>query len=450
MEDRDKESGKKKVVFRAGISPVDANKKIGPLRTHLYNYAFAKNEAERGNDSTIIFRVDDTNKDRSVKNNTNEIARFFSDTLGLEFDVTPENALEKIGYSVVQSERNEIYLKYLEELFDKHVAFVDKQSGLVLFDIKEFIDQYSDTLEVDDLLKGKILMKLEENLRRGTQYFPLVRSDRSVLYHLASVIDDAEFGVTHVVRGQDKTSVAEFQEMVRVAFGFQPKKYLHTPLMLDQDGKLLGGAVKFEDFIQKGIVPQALISYMISSGYGDPNTIYPSLDAFVKAFDYKKIHKQNGKFDEGKLESINQRLVREISSEQFFDSIRLYLITIEDDTLAKRFDNDEELRNLLLLFRKDPEESCEIIKSILNPVYTEITDELRKTGRVLIEEMKIHPLIFPSFENTRFNKKIFYDALRWLLVGKTSFPDIEKVFHYLLTQNLIEDRLRMVEQLISS
>jgi hypothetical protein len=99
LADADKNKGEK-LVFRAGMSPVESNKKIGPVRSHLYNYAFAKSEAAKGKDSKIIFRVDDTNRERHTKEKAAEIYKFFTETLGLQFDITPENAHEKMGQSV--------------------------------------------------------------------------------------------------------------------------------------------------------------------------------------------------------------------------------------------------------------------------------------------------------------------------------------------------------------
>ncbi|MDP2762930.1 MAG: glutamate--tRNA ligase family protein, partial [Enterobacteriaceae bacterium] len=306
-------SAKKKIfIFRAGMSPTESNKKIGPIRAHLYNYGFAKCEVAKGNDSKIIYRVDDTDKEKHTKEKSVEIYNFFSEILGFEFDITPDNSQEKIGKSVIQSERQDVYSRYIEELYDNGVVFTEKESGLVLFDIKKFIKEYSDIIEIDDLLRGKITMRLEENIKRGTNYFPILRSDKSALYHLASVIDDADFGVTHIVRGQDKLSIAEYQEMIRIVLGLEPKKYLHTPMLFDKEGKIPKGAVKFDDFLKMGITPQALISYMVSSGYGDPDVIYPSIDDFIKNFDYHKIHKNNGKFDLEKLKNINEKIIRKI------------------------------------------------------------------------------------------------------------------------------------------
>jgi|SRR3989338_7945155 len=450
QEDNPKQEEKEKLVFRAGMSPTESNKKIGPIRSHLYNYAFAKGEAEKGKDSKIIFRVDDTDKEKHTKEKAEDIFRFFTDTLGFRFDITPHNAEKEIGQSVFQSERQEIYRGYLEELFDKHVAFIDKESGLVLFDIKKFIDQYEDTLEIDDLLKGKIKFKLEENLRRGQKFFPLMRSDKSALYHLASVVDDKTFGVTHVVRGQDKLSIAEFQEMVRVSLDLEPKKYLHTPMLLDAEGKMLKGAVKFDDFIKQGIVPHALISYMISSGYGNPEEMYPSLEKFIGDFDYNKIHKNSGKFDVSKLENINDKLIRKISPEVYFDSILLYLAKVGEEQILEKLKIDQELKNILISFRRDPKESLDVIKSILEPQYETIRENTRGAIQKLLLEIGQGGDNFPSAEMLELSQKALYEATRWILVGKYTFPNITQVFEYLKTNELLNHRVILAKKIFDA
>jgi glutamyl-tRNA synthetase len=442
------EDDNKKLVFRVGMSPTESNKKIGPIRSHLYNYAFAKGEAAKGKDSTVIFRVDDTDKEKHTKEKAKEIYLFFTETLGFEFDVTPDNSQEKIGQSVFQSERQDVYSKYLDELFDKQVAFLDKESGLVLFDIKKFIEQYSDSLEIEDLLRGKIKLKLEENLRRGQLFFPLVRSDKSVLYHLSSVIDDATFGVTHVVRGQDKLPVTDFQEMVRVSLGLEPKKYLHTPMLLGQGGELLKGVVKFDDFIRKGIVPHALISYMISSGYGNPEAIYSSLDEFIKDFDYKKIHKNNGQFDSNKLDDINKKIIRKVSPEVYFSSILLYLSKNGEDQFSE-FLKDQELKSILISLRRNPEESYEMLKTIFNPQYEKIDTEMSDVVKILLEALDKSTDSIPTPESLGLEKKELFNGLRWILVGRSIFPNIDQIFNYLSHKGFLRSRIKLTKQSLS-
>jgi glutamyl/glutaminyl-tRNA synthetase len=447
VEGKSKQEEKERLVFRVGMSPTESNKKIGPIRSHLYNYAFAKSEAEKGKDSKIIFRVDDTDKEKHTKERAEEIFKFFTDTLGFCFDITPHNAEKEIGQSIFQSERQEIYRRYLEELFDKHVAFIDKGSGLVLFDIKKFINQYDDALEIDDLLKGKVKFKLEENLRRGQNFFALMRSDRSALYHLTSVVDDKTFGVTHVVRGQDKLSIAEFQEMVRVSLDLEPKKYLHTPILLDTEGKMLNGIVKFNDFIKQGIVPHALISYVISSGYGNPEEMYFSLEKFIGDFDYSKIHKNSGKFDVKKLENINDKLIRKVSPEVYFDSILLYLTEVGEEQILEKIKIDKEFKNILVAFKRNPKESLNLIKSILEPQYEVIKEDTRGAIQKILWEIESGNESFPSAEVLELDQKTVYDAVRWILVGKYTFPNIIQVFEYIKNSGSLRQRASLAKNI---
>lgn len=439
-------SGLEKMVFRAGVSPVDSNKKIGPIRTHMYAYAFARSESRRGKDASIIFRVDDTDKSKHNKEKAFEIYQFFSKTLGFDFDVTPENSHERIGQSVFQSERQDIYAEYLEELYEKGVAFVDTDSGLVLFDIQKFIEQYSEFIEIEDIQRGDISFALSENIKNGRRFFPLMRSDKSALYHLASVVDDATFGVTHVVRGQDKLSIAEFQEMVRIVLGLQPKKYLHTPLLLNEKGGLLSGAVKFDDFIRKGILPQAIISYMISSGYGDPEAIHPSVEGFVRDFDFNEIHRNNAKFDEKRLQFVNKKIIREITPEIFSLSLDIYLQKMQEDALLEIFQNDNSLRKLLSDFRRNPEESVGLLRALVNPHFEQISSEEKEVVHRVILAYRNNDGYFPKESETGIDRRVLLQAMRWILTGKKIFPDIENVFGYFQEKGMLESRIRSAEQ----
>lgn len=85
---------KKKLIFRVGMSPTESNKKVGPIRAHLYNYGFAKSEAAKGHDSKIIYRVDDTDKEKHTREKSIELYKFFSEVLGFEFDITPDNSTD--------------------------------------------------------------------------------------------------------------------------------------------------------------------------------------------------------------------------------------------------------------------------------------------------------------------------------------------------------------------
>lgn len=435
-----KSPDRERMVIRAGVSPVESNKKIGPIRSHLYAYAFAKAEARRGKDAKIIFRIDDTDGEKHTKEAGRKIYSFFSEVLGMDFDVTPHNAQEKLGQSVFQSERSDFYQKALEELFDKKVAFVDEKSGLTLFDVEKFAEQYGDILQIEDLKIGEIKRSIETLIRGGTKFFPIFRSDKSALYHLASVVDDGEFGVTHVIRGQDKMSIVDFQEMVRMALDLQPKKYLHTPLLLDESGKMLGGKVKFEDFLRQGFSPHAIISYMISSGYGDAAAIYPSLDAFIDKFDYKKIHKSNGKFDLARLVDVNKRLAKETSEEIFCISFEIFLKLNEEKEMMERFEADPALRKAAFSLKKDFRETRDWLGRLIHPRYESLNARdceivERVIGALLKEGQISHAEEFGA------SKKEVLNAMRWVIYGVKEMGGIEVAFAYMQERGLVPGRL---------
>jgi glutamyl/glutaminyl-tRNA synthetase len=430
-----------RLVFRVGMSPTEANKTIGAIRTHLYNYAFAKSESAKGKDSIIIFRIDGTNIGEEGKQKALELFDFYSKVLGFQFDITPYNSYQKLGQSVFQSERKTIYLKYLEKLYDSGIAFKDRNSGIALFDLKSFTEQYTDIIEIEDLLFGKIKFDLKKRRERGSQFFALMRPNETALYPLASVVDDAEFGVTHVVRGRDKISGTELQEAIRIALGFRPKKYLHVPLLLDSEGKRLKGAVTFEDFIKKGIVPKALLSYLISSGYGNPNAIYYSLDDFIQNFDYKKIHKHNEKFDIYILLDLNKRIIREMTPKDYLDSFFLYLEKIQERELREKLEIDSKLCQILVTFRRPPVETLEIVKNILDPSYEVPSQHLYNILEEIFqgfEEKK--EIIFPDLKGKE--KRRFFDAVRWILLGRETFPDGEEIYNYLKEKKLLDSRMK--------
>src|SRR3989344_3295205 len=159
-------------------------------------------------------------------------------------------------------------------------------------------------------------------------------------------------------------------------------------MLLEVEGKKLKDVVMFDDFIKYGIVPHALISYMVSSGYGNPDTIYPSLDELIKNFDYKKIHKNNGKFDQEKLDDINKKLIRKVSPEVYLNSLLLYLVKNNEDQLTEQLKDDGDLGKLLVSLRRNPAESLYILKSIFNPQYENINTEMRNVIKKLLIELE--------------------------------------------------------------
>ena len=427
-------------IFRLGVSPVKANFRIGPLRSHLYNYSFAQHERTQNEDSKIFFRVDDSNQEKGDIKLSRQLFSFFSESLGMVFD-KPNDQDDDLIY---QSERQALYKAYLEKLFDKGLAFVDKESGLTLFDIEKYIGSNDELAILDDVVRGELSFNLRKLLGKQ-KYFPLLRSNGTALYHLASVVDDAELGVTHVVRGSDKFPIAHYQEMVRVALDLQPKKFLHTPLMLGDDGKLLKGDVMYDSFLKKGILPQALVSYMISSGYGDPDVVYDSLSDFIDNFDYKKVRQVDGKFNQKKLESINRKIFSGISEDDYYISLKLYL--------AKFFPEREVNDSYFAVIQKIKipfEKIGQFLDVLENPKYSSyglLSNEVKSAVSHLVS--KIEAKEFNINDSYFSADRSHLRALRFFIFGDFEVSGgLKEVFDLISSQGLISGRILKIKELL--
>ncbi len=427
-------------VFRLGVSPVKANFRIGPLRSHLYNYSFAQHERNQNVGSKIFFRVDDSNQEKGDTRLSRQLFSFFGESFGMVFD-KPDN---QDDYLVYQSERQALYKSYLEGLFDKGFAFIDKESGLTLFDVEKYLESNDELMFLDDVVRGQVVLNLRKLLGKQ-KYFPLVRSNGVALYHLASVVDDAELGVTHVVRGSDKFPIAHYQEMVRIALGLEPKKFMHTPLMLGDEGKLLKGDVMYNSFLQRGFLPQALVSYMISSGYGDPDVVYDSISDFIDNFDYKKVRQVDGKFSQKKLESINRRIFSGISEDDYYISLKLYMAKF----LQEKEVNDDYVSVLQKL--KIPFEKVEqFLNNVEDPKYSAyelMPEDVRSVLRHLVSVME-----GDNFDINEFyfsTDRLYLRALRFFVFGDHEVSGgIREVFDLISTRGLISDRILKLKKLL--
>ncbi|MCX6738841.1 MAG: glutamate--tRNA ligase family protein [Candidatus Parcubacteria bacterium] len=426
---------------------MNANFRIGPVRTHLYNYIYAGNEKLKNKNSKIYFRVDDSNKEKGNREMALQLFSFFSDSLGMRFDISESSDTQII----FQSERAELYNEYLTKLFDLGVVFIDKESGLTLFDIEKYIENNGETVKFEDVVRGEIIFELKKLLERQ-KYFPVVRSDGSVLYHLASVADDHSLGITHIVRGIDKLSVAQYQEMIRVVLGLEPKVFMHTPLVLNTDGGLLKGDVLYDSFIKKGILPQSLMSYMVSSGYGDPDAIYGSIDEIIEKFDYKKIRQNNGKFDLKKLLNINKKIFSGINNEDYEISVRLFLSKVNREDIQKTIDEVPELLALLVKLRVPFEKMEEFYKTLSFPDYSDLKTLEFST---LVELKKI---VEKNKDNLQKDSDIFalankdsLKALRFFLIGKFEINGgLLEILNYLHSQNKLEERVSTLNELLKT
>ncbi len=164
---------------------------------------------------------------------------------------------------------------------------------------------------VHDLIRGPVAFP-----NASYDDFVIARGDGSVLYNFAVAVDDAEMGITDVVRGDDHLSNTPKQLLVLEALGHEAPRYAHLPLLHGPDGKKLSkrhGAASVQELRDAGYLPAAVRNYLALLGWGtDDDTTLMSTEELVKRFRVADVGKSAAIFDEKKLRWLNGRFMREM------------------------------------------------------------------------------------------------------------------------------------------
>lgn len=346
-----------KVRTRFAPSPT-GRMHVGNLRTALYAYLIAKHE---GGD--FILRIEDTDQERFVEEALDIIYRTLDKT-GLKHDEGPDKDGGVGPY--VQSERQAqgIYLKYAKQLIEAgkaYYCFCDKErleslrqtitteSGetkeIVVYD-KHCLHLSKEEVEAK-LAAGVPYVIRQNSPTEGTTTFHdelygdvtvsndelddmiLIKSDGFPTYNFANVVDDHLMGITHVVRGNEYISSSPKYTLLYQAFGWEEPKYIHCPLITDENHQKLSkrsGHSSFEDLIDQGFVAEAVVNYVALLGWSpDSNQEIFSLEELVKEFDYHRINKSPSVFDINKLKWMNGEYLKAMDADRFKELVTPYI-----------------------------------------------------------------------------------------------------------------------------
>ena len=258
---------------------------IGGARTALFNFLYA-----RKHEGKFIIRIEDTDKERSKKEFEEDIIESLN-WLGLKYDELYR-----------QSDREEVYKKYLKKMLDLGSVYIKDGEQVIRF------KNPNKKIKFNDLIRGDIEFDTTE-----LEDFIIAKNVNEPLYHLAVVVDDHEMAITHIIRGEDHISNTPRQILIQEAIGAERPLYAHLPLILAQDRSKLskrkhGEAVSVNYYRQKGILPQALINYLALLGWnpGTDEEIF-TLNELIKVFDLSRVHKGGAMFDEKKLAWVNRK-----------------------------------------------------------------------------------------------------------------------------------------------
>jgi glutamyl-tRNA synthetase len=278
---------------------------IGGARTALFNWLFARHHGGK-----FVLRIEDTD----IRRNTEEaMAAIYEglEWLGLNWDEGPRVGGEFGPY--LQSERTELYERYLKKLQDAGHIF-DDQGALRFRSPREHVI-------VDDVVCGKIDFDLSNPATHPDM--TIRRPDGSWIFHFVNVIDDLEMKISHVIRGEDHLSNTPKHIEIFRALGATPPHYAHIPLILNRDGSKMSKrdeGARVEYYIRRGYLPAAVRNYLCLLGWSPKdNREKIGIDEIVRIFDLKNIGRSSATFDPDKLHWLNGEYARELSDSEFYD-----------------------------------------------------------------------------------------------------------------------------------
>lgn len=275
---------------------------VGNVRTALFNYFFA-----RQNKGKFIVRVEDTDKARSKKEYEDGMLSGLA-WLGINRDN------EEI---IHQSERTDVYKKYLHKLIDSGKAYISQETEGENKEVVRFKNPKT-TITFDDLVRGQVSIDTTD-----LGDFIIARNINDPVYHMSVVVDDFEQGVTHVIRGEDHISNTPRHILLQEAIGAPRPVYAHLPLILATDRAKLskrkhGQMVSLDYYKSQGYLPEAILNFLSMLGFNPTGEqeIY-SLDDLIKIFDFSKVQKGGAIFNVEKLDWFNRQYITKLSDDSF-------------------------------------------------------------------------------------------------------------------------------------
>jgi glutamyl-tRNA synthetase len=284
---------------------------IGGARTALFNWLYARKSGGK-----FVLRIEDTDE---ARNSEIAIQVIFDSLrwLGLDWDEGPISANPKDGSigdrgPYFQSQRSEIYRKRVDELLASDKAY--EREGAIRFRMQR------EPVVIDDLVIGPVKRNLTDREELDPD-FVIFRSDGKPIFHLVNVVDDIEMGITHVIRGEDHVSNTAKHIALFRAFGVEPPRFAHMPLILNPNGSKMSKrdeGASMTAYMEGGFIPEAVINYLSLLGWSpkDDRQLL-SKDELIRLFDIPQILRSNGRFDGTKLAWMNAEHIKLLPAERY-------------------------------------------------------------------------------------------------------------------------------------
>ena len=297
---------------------------IGNVRTALFNWLYA-----RSNGGTFLVRIDDTDTERSTDEFKADIVNNLK-WLGLDWDEGVDVGGSQGDYK--QSSRFNRYQEIAHEFVESGLAYED--DGAIRFKVPK-----SQQIKFNDYVRGEMVFETD-----SVEDFVILRSDKSPTYHLASTLDDVDYGITIIARGEDILPSTPKHILIMQALDADIPDFCHLPLLFGPDGKKLSkrhGDTSVQSFRDKGILKDAMFNYLCLLGWSPGEDLEKfDRDLAIERFDFKNVLPHSAIFDDKKLMWMNGLYIREKESNDFETESISYI----QKTLSRDLFEDELLR----------------------------------------------------------------------------------------------------------
>lgn len=310
---------------------------IGGARTALFSWLYARHFG-----GEFVLRIEDTDKERSTDEATQVILDGMT-WLGLDWD----------GEPVYQGARQDLHIAAVNKLLDEGKAYKCYCSREELDHMREkqklagnkpmYDGRCRERNDVDTDTPYVIRFKSPDegetwvrDMVLGDVCFPnaeiddliIMRTDGTPTYNLAVVVDDADMGITHVVRGSDHLNNTPRQIQLYEALGLSVPKFAHIPLIHGPDGAKMSkrhGSVAITEYREQGYLPVAMVNYLARLGWSHGDEEVFSVAQLADIFDLNAVGKSASRFDQAKLDWLNAHWIKESKADDLVGEVKRFL-----------------------------------------------------------------------------------------------------------------------------
>ena len=281
---------------------------VGSARTALFNWLFARHHG-----GTFILRIEDTDRERSTEDSIRQILEAMH-WLGLDWDEYCR-----------QTDRQDEHQRAATRLMDGDRAY--EQDGAWWFRVPHG----GSTLVHDELL-GEVSFEHQQ-----LQDFVIRRSDGTFVYNFVVVVDDADMGITHVIRGDDHLNNTPKQILLYQALGHAIPKFAHLPLILGSDRTRLSkrhGVTSVLEYRKRGFLPETMVNFLARLGWSHGDQEIFRVNELIEFFSLANINASAAIFEESKLYWLNQQHMKEAEPDRLVQRVEPFMVECTPVTQA--------------------------------------------------------------------------------------------------------------------